>query len=333
MNLTQATVARLKLPDGKSDAIFFDDKVPGFGIRLRAGGSQSWVFQFKIGPMQQRMVLGKASAMKLEAARKIAEKHYAAVKDGRNPAAERAVRTAQAANTFGELVRLYLEFKQSRLRPRSLVEVRRHLEVYAKPLHRLPVGSIDKTIVAHRIKDIAKNNGVVTANRMRASLSALFTWAMKETDFAAANPVANTHKAGNETSRNRVLSDAEIKTIWSALDDGDYSAIIRLLLLTGQRLNEIAGLRWSEIDFGRNRIVLPGERTKNGRAHHVPMSTTVREFLEGRSKTEGKTSYLPAGNTRFQGGPTPRRRSMSALQKRSGAPCPIGLHTIYAELA
>ena len=290
MDLTQANISRLQLPAGKSDAIFFDDKIPGFGLRLRAGGSQTWIFQFKIGPMQQRMVLGKASAMKPEAARKIAERHHAAVKDGRNPAAERAVRAAQSANAFGELVRRYLEFKQGTLRPRSLVEVRRHLEVHAKPLHRLPVAAIDKAIVAHLIKDIATSSGIVAANRMRASLSALFTWAMKETDFVEGNPVINTHAAGKEKPRDRVLENAEIKIIWRALADDDCGMIVKLLLLTAQRRNEVAGLRWSEIDFERNRIMLPDERTKNGRSHHIPMSDSVRQLLEARrsKRVEGQ---------------------------------------------
>jgi integrase len=304
MNLTQAAVARLTLPPGKSDAIFFDSKVPGFGVRLRAGGSQSWVFQYKFGNVNHRMVLGKVSAMKADAARKIAEKHHAAVKDGRNPAAEKAVRTAQAANTFGELVRQYLDFKQSTLRPRSLVEVKRHLEVYAKPLHKLPVVSIDKANIAHLVKDIGNNRGVVTANRMRASLSAMFTWAMKETDFAESNPVINTHKAGKEGSRTRVLENAEIKIIWNALGDDDYGAIIKLLVLTGQRLNEIAGLRWEEVDFDRNRIMLPGERTKNRRAHHVPMSGTVRVLLEGQKAKRGEGQdhlVFPRGERAFSG--------------------------------
>jgi len=166
MNLTQAEVARLKLPNGKADAIYFDDRLPGFGIRMRAGGSQTWVFQYKFGPVLRRMVLGRATAMTPKAAREIAEKHHAAVKDGRDPAAERAVKVAQAANTFGSLLRDYLEFKQSRLRPRSIVEVKRHLDVNAKPLHRLPVVSIDKTIIAGLIKSVAKAKGVSTANRM-----------------------------------------------------------------------------------------------------------------------------------------------------------------------
>jgi integrase len=280
MNLTQATVARLKLPDGKADVIHFDDRVPGFGLRLRAGGSRTWIYQYKLGPVLRRMVLGRETAMKPDAARKIAEKHHAAVKDGRDPAAEKAVRTAQAANTIESLVRDYLEFQQSRLRPRSLVEVRRHLEVNAKALHRLPVGAVDKTIVAHLIREIAKDKGVPTANRTRSNLSALFTWGMKATDFVASNPVVSTHTAGDEKPRDRVLLDAEIKVLWAALENDTYGKIVRVLLLTGQRLREIGWLRWSEVEFDRNRIVLPAERTKNGRQHSVPLSGTVRKMLE-----------------------------------------------------
>jgi integrase len=302
MNLTLANIARLRLPDGKADHIEFDDKVPGFGIRLREGGSQTWIYQFKFGPKQQRMVLGKVSAMKPEAARKLAERHHAAVKDGRNPATERAVRVAQSAHTLTELVGRYLEFKQKTLRPRSLVEVRRHLETYVKPLHRLPVISIDKGVIARLIEDIAKASGVVTANRMRTSLSAMFTWAMKR-GFAERNPVAQTDVAGKEKSRNRVLENAEIKIVWNALAADDYGAIIKLLLLTGQRLNEVAALRWSEIDFERNRIVLPPDRTKNGRTHHVPMSDPVRTILEDQQakRAEGQEFVFARNGHAFSG--------------------------------
>ena len=72
---------------------------------------------------------------------------------------------------------------------------------------------------------------------------------MKETDFAESNPVVNTHKAGKEMARARVLENAEIKVIWNALGDDDSSTVIKLLLLTAQRLNEIARLRWDEVDF------------------------------------------------------------------------------------
>jgi integrase len=324
MNLTQATVARLTLPDGKKDAIYFDDRVPGFGLRLRRAGSRTWVYQYKMGPVLRRMVLGRETAMKPEAARKIAEKHHAAVKDGRDPAAEKAVRTAQAANTIESLIRDYLEFQQSRLRPRSFVEVRRHLEVNAKPLHRLPVGAVDKTIVGHLIREIAKDKGVPTANRTRANLSAIFTWGMKATDFVASNPVASTHTAGDEKPRDRVLSDAEIKVIWNALEDDTYGKIVRVLLLTGQRLREIGWLCWAEVEFDRNRIVLPADRTKNGRAHHVPLSGTVRKILEGKRAEgpEGRELVFEYGGGAFKSWTIGKEKLDARIAELNGSALP-----------
>src|SRR5215475_1283246 len=108
MNLTEKAVAVLRLPGGKSDAIFFDDSVPGFGIRLRANGSATWVYQAKVGGTQLRMTIGKVAAMKAGAARVIAERYHAAVREGRNPQTEKRVRVAQQGHTFGQLVGQYL---------------------------------------------------------------------------------------------------------------------------------------------------------------------------------------------------------------------------------
>src|SRR5271154_1024172 len=110
--------------------------IPGFGLRIREGGSRSWVFQYKIGGKQRRMVLGRATAIKADKARKTAGQYHAQVGKGQDPAGEKAVRKVQAANTLDELVRRYLAVKKDELRPRSYAEVERHLDVYAKPLHR-----------------------------------------------------------------------------------------------------------------------------------------------------------------------------------------------------
>jgi integrase len=307
MRLT-AKAIDLPLPEGKLDHIEFDDDIPGFGLRIREGGSRTWVFQYKLGGKQRRMVLGRATAIKAEKARSIASEYHEQVGKGRDPAGEKAVRKVQAADTLDELVRRYLEVKKDELRPRSYAEVARHLEVYTKPLHRLPLSSIDRTIVSDRLNQVAKDSGAVTANRMRASLSAMFVWGMTE-ELAAANPVISTRKR-EEKSRDRVLSDAELKVIWNSVENDHYGAIIKLLMLTGQRANEIAGLRWSEIDFDRGVILLPAERTKNGRAHQVPMSGTVVEILgdaglnvilEAQPRTAGRDLVFGYGEGPFSG--------------------------------
>jgi integrase len=123
----------------------------------------------------------------------------------------------------------------------------------------------------------------VSANRLRATLAAMFAWAMVE-GLAERNPVITTRKR-EEKSRDRVLTDAELKVIWDALADNAYGSIIKILMLTGMRANEVARLRWSEIDFDRGVISLSAERVKNGHAHQVPMSGAVRAILEARPRT------------------------------------------------
>lgn len=269
MRLTNKSTGGLKAPSGKADHIEWDDDIPGFGLRLRDGGSRVWVFQYKLGPKQRRITLGRAKALTADAAR---------VRMGGDPAGDKAASIARATNTFGDLVRRYLEFARSELRPRSVYEIERYLERSCKPMHPMPVNSIDRRAIADRLNLIAAANGAVSANRARGALSAIFAWAIRE-GLAEINPVIGTHKR-QEQSRDRVLSAGELRAIWEALEPDKYGAIIKLLILTGQRASEISDLQWSELDFERDMIALPGERTKNGRAHEIPMSPAVREILQ-----------------------------------------------------
>ena len=127
--------------------------------------------------------------------------------------------------------------------------------------------------VASVLATIAKEHGKVAADRARSALSAMFAWAVGD-GLADINPVIGTNKHAGTTSRDRVLSDEELARIWLALDDDDYGRIVKLLILTGQRRDEIADLRRSEIT--ETAIELPGERTKNHRPHVVPLSARRR---------------------------------------------------------
>jgi integrase len=117
-------------------------------------------------------------------------------------------------------------------------------------------------------------------------LSSFFNWAARE-GLIDANPAAFTNKR-NETQRDRVLSDAEIRAIWAALQADDFGDIVKVLALTGQRRAEVSDLSWNEIDLERGLIVLPANRTKNGREHVIPMSGPVRAILESRRQIYGR---------------------------------------------
>jgi integrase len=322
MKLTKANVAKLPLPGdmGKSDVIYFDDAVPGFGLRIRNGGSRSWIYQYKLGQKQRRIVLGRGSAITPDKARETAADLHAAVRLGRDPAAVKATGKAEASNSFGDVVARYLAFQKERLRPRSYVEAARYLNVYAKPWHSLPVTSIKRDAVANRLTDIARERGGVTANRYRASLSAMFSWAMKQ-GVDIVNPVANT-VTREETPRDRVLSDAELVVIWNALEDDHFGSIIRLLTLTGSRAGEIAGLRWSEVNFDRKLITLPPPRVKNKRTHLVPMSGMVSAVLEAQSRTDGRDLVFGRGAGPFSGWAQAKTRLDARVQAATGKPFP-----------
>jgi len=275
MKLTATTVRTAALPAGKTEAIFFDDDIPGFGLRLREGGSRSFVFQYKLGDKHRRMALGRATALNLTEIRKLALQHYASVRRGKDPAADKADAVRQVSETFTFHVEQYLDALRQRLRPRSFKEIERHLIKHAKPLHQIQLAKIARRDVAALHVAITNGAGTRTANLVRSSVSAFFTWAMAH-GLAENNPVIGTAK-NEEKSRERVLTPAELRLIWNALDHDQHGACIKLLALTGQRLNEIGSLRWSEIHDGE--IILPPERTKNGRDHVVPLSEAAAAII------------------------------------------------------
>jgi integrase len=281
MRLTTASIEGLKLDTGVADKIIFDDEVPGFGVRVRASGARTWIYQYKIGGRTRRLVLGQVTAIKPTRAREIASELHAKVRLGGDPASEKREKVQRALDTFGALTERFIAQYNRRQRTRD--EVVRHLRRYAAPLHSTPVGAITLRDVADLLAKIDKGSGATTTNRVRSTLSACFAWAMRE-GLALSNPVVNTNKR-EEQPRDRVLSSEELGRIWRAAGDDAFGTIIKLLILTGQRRSEIAELRWAEIDSSTDVINLPAERTKNKRSHVVPLAPTARGLLSARQRT------------------------------------------------
>jgi integrase len=186
--------------------------------------------------------------------------------------------------TFGVEVARFLDRKRGALRPRTFAEVKRHLTTQAGPLVRLRLAEIDRRTIAARLAEIERDSGPFARNRMRSSLATFFAWCISEGFLEPPGPVAGTDKA-TEGSRDRVITDPELAAIWRALGPGDYGDIVRLLILTGQRRDEIGALRWSEVDLDRGLLVLPASRTKNKRQHEVPLAPMARGILAARSRS------------------------------------------------
>jgi integrase len=286
MELTQATLAALALPEGKGDAIFFDDTLPGLGLRLRksAAGAvkRSWVYQYQLGQKQRRMTIGLPPAMTLGAARRTAGDLHAKVRLGDDPASARDENRRRAGDTVEAMLKPYLAEKGPKLSPRTRREIERHLLRYAKPLHGLGIAAITRRHISALTTDLASSTGNGTANLTRSSLATFFNWCITR-GLIEENPVKGSHKA-DQAARERALTVPELAAVWRALDqigicDGAYASIVRLLILTGQRREEIGGLRFDEFRDDLDRIELPPPRTKPRRAHTIPLSGVARAIL------------------------------------------------------
>jgi integrase len=280
--LTPQQVSALTLPPDKTDALVFDDVVPGLAIRLRAGGKKSWVFQYRTGTKQRRLSLGAATALTPHEARKRAALLHAEVKLGRDPAGDKTAARARASETFEAILPLFLARQKERLRPRAFVEVERHLTTHAKRLHHMPLVEIARRDVAGVLTGVAAQLSGASTNRVRTSLSSFFSWCIREGLFDN-NPAAWTERR-EEAARKRLLTDDELREIWAALRDDSYGAIVRLLILTGARREEIGALRWSEVNLDQSLITLPSERTKNKHEYEIVLSQPARAILRSRTR-------------------------------------------------
>jgi integrase len=283
MKLTTSSIASLTLPPGIDDRIFFCDTLKGFGVRLRRSGDRSYWVQYGIGGKTRKIRLGSVAELDIRKARDTAKDILAQIRLGGDPAHEKANNRIRAGETFGTLLRPFMIRQQGRLKPRSIIETRRHLEKLCKPLHALPITAIDRRVIATRLMEIATTNGPAAANRTKGSLGAFMSWAVRE-GLRDDNPASLTNKAIENGPRSRLLSDSELALIWQALRDDDYGTVVRLLILTGLRRGEIGELRWSEVDLEAGLIRLPPGRVKNGREHLVPLAPPARALLEAQPR-------------------------------------------------
>ena len=309
MKLTDATVKDLRCPEGKKDALFFDDVLKGFGVRVmpdRADGRARKVFllQYRAGDKIRREPLGDWGAELTTAqARRKAEALRGAVRDRRDPVGERkekeaAARAAAAdakrvaavdAFTVRKLVDEWetraLSLRRPDYRKQALARVRNGL---AGLLDR-PAASITRSEAAAAILATANDRGPITGNRLMAYARACYSWAFKA-DLVQANPFTNLARPGRERPRDRALSEREIRAVWTATEALEVvpRAYVRFLMLTLQRRTETTGARWSEFTPDLSTWTVPAHRAKNGRAHLVHIAPATKEVLATLPRPAGQ---------------------------------------------
>jgi integrase len=333
MKLDTRTVAGLKEPPpDKSDVIHFDDELPGFGLRLRSGGRRTWVVQYRVAGLTRRTSLGPAEALGVNEARKAARKILAQVLTGGDPQAERRRKREQAKITLRSVVETYLAAREGKLRSRTAFEITRYLtgERYFRALHSMPIEEIGRQHVAAQVMRIERESGAAAAIAARSALSAMFVWAMK-TGVVQSNPLIGCYGPDVQPSRDRVLSDNELVTVWRACRDDNFGRIARLLILTGCRRQEVGGMAWDEFDRERGLWTIPGERTKNHRPHILPLPAAPWAIIDQvHRRTDRDLLFGDRANRGFSGWDFAKR----VFDRRLGdAVAPWGLHDIRRSVA
>jgi integrase len=299
MKLTAAAIKTLALPPGSIDKTFWDDDLGGFGVRLREGGAARYVVQYDIGGKSKRFTLGTTAMLDIGSARIKAKDLLASVRLGGDPAAAKHEARTKAKETFGAILPRYLTVQQRERRPRSFKELQRHLCKYARPLHSRSIASIDRRAISSLVATISERNGPSAAINAHGSLSGYFSWLMRE-GLIEANPILFSNKPKAGPARDRVPTEVELRTLWNALGDDDYGDIVKLLIYTAARRNEIGDLRWDEVDLDNAMIEISGVRMKNARPHLIPLSEPALAILK-RHSHNGRDFVFGHGGRGFQG--------------------------------
>ena len=300
IRFTARKLAHLPVPAaGQVD--YFSDNEPGFAVRVSHGGSKTFSVKYFHNGKQRRMSLGQfprvggdeERSQSLAAARREMLAIKADVAKGRDPAAERQAerRAAITAPTFKDLADEFLKRHAIGRDPtephkRTWKEDRRIIGTYLKAWHGRKAESISRREVVALLDDIA-DRAPTMANRVLSCLRKVYNFGITK-DRVTNNPAHQVPPPGGaERSRDRIYDANEIRRLWAAFE-GQTGIIYRLVLVTGQRLNEVAGMAWHEIDFDNATWTVPAARMKSKRLHIVPLADMGLDVLRNVPRLDGE---------------------------------------------
>ncbi|MCB5409444.1 tyrosine-type recombinase/integrase [Pseudogemmobacter faecipullorum] len=320
MKLTAVSVERLQAASSRQEIP--DSLCTGLYLVVQPTGKKSWQVRYRHGGTHRRMTLATYPLLSLAEARQRAREALGAASEGRDPSAEvkaaKAPKPEDDRNRIGTLVEQFAKRHLDKLK--SGTEVRRAFDLHVLPKWGdRPVHTIGKRDVVDLLDGLVDGGKPAAANKVRAHLSKFFNWCT-ERDIIATPPTLSVKAPAKNTVRERVLNDDELRWLWRASEEEPFpwGPMAQMLLLTGQRLNEVAQMADTEIEGLVWRLA--PERTKNGRSHDVPLSKQVQEIL---SKIE--RVFDASGRIRFvftTTGTTPVSgfsKGLDHIQRRMGA--------------
>ncbi|KQZ28664.1 hypothetical protein ASD50_19485 [Mesorhizobium sp. Root552] len=298
IELTDRFCQSAKPIDGKQTD-YFDLKTKGLCLRVSPAGTRSWNLVYtKPGDSKRaRMKLGRYPEMKLVKAREKARDARSEIGEGTDPIAEK--KALAASQTVSDMVENYITRHAST--KRSGDEIARRLRKnVSDTIGTIKLSELHRRDLTRCIDAVKDRGADVEANRVFEDMRAMVRWARGRGDLDE-NLVEGMKRPTETSERDRVLLAEEIKTMWKELPDADMREstrrILRLCLVTGQRVGEIAGMVRDEIDLDQRLWTIPPARAKNKREHVVPLSemavAIIREQLSAVEALDERKGRVP----------------------------------------
>jgi integrase len=304
-----------RLQPGSTPIEVRDGHARGLILQILPSGRKLWTVRYRYRGLQRRLVLGEYPTMSLAKARDAAEDARAGIRNGGDPVGERQAARQVPSDTVSALVKEYVA-KHVQVKMRAQIEEERILDVEVLPRWKdRSVREITRRDVRELVAPIIDRGSPIMANRVLAVVRRMLNYGVRN-DWLDANPASLIDAPGREVSRERVLTDDEIRRVWRLLSrqpmtseraapgrnrakgtNNDpicpiaphMAAAIKIRLLTAQRGGEVINMRWRDLDLEKGWWSIPGEFTKNGRVHRVPLITeAIKIVKEQQKRKQGK---------------------------------------------
>lgn len=295
---------RREIPDGGT----------GLYLIVQTSGRKAWAVRYRFRGKPKKFTIGKYPLIGLADARDAAGEALKKVDRGIDPSIEKAEAKRGELNLCRNVGAAFIE-RYCKPRLRTWPAIERTLDLHVWPV----IGDRDIEEVTRRdiievLDRVTAGGATVRANRVLANMRRLFGWAM-ERDIIRESPVTGIKPPSSEQARDRVLSDDEMRAFLHACDRLDeppkapenpsrrprstklptrFGALFALLAYTAQRRDEVSAAPWAEFDTDERLWRLPGARTKNGRAHDVPLAPQVVAILDALPSKGEATMLFPS---------------------------------------
>ncbi len=279
IHFTDRGLKAIKPPPVPKQVDYFDDSLAGFGLRVSYNGRKSWIVLYRCNGVKGRLTFGRLDVLPLVDAREQARGALKAAARGDDPAIEKG--RDREAPTFRQLADRYIE-EYARPRKRTWQKDRRLLDNNLIPvLGRKKAHLITRADLRTELAKVKARPAPIEANRTFEVVRRLFNWSIEE-EILTDNPAFKLPKPSEETPRERTLTADELQALWQALDGAApiVRSVLRLMLLSVQRRNEVSRMRWADLDRREGWWNIPAELTKTKRPYRVPLTPALLAIIE-----------------------------------------------------